>query len=208
MRDVAPGQNYQEAIVGALDDAMCIVFLFSEASSGSGEIKKELSLAGGFSKPVFPLRLSPVTPSGALRYELAIRQWIDIFPDRNQALRRLVDTIRQGLQLPGAPGGEASPAGSAATAAMDSARGVFIPATVPHGAPTRGPVIAPGSEDFEAIRAILARYIGPIAKVIVQKASAEALTMDDLLERLASRVSLESDRAAFLRELRARLAKS
>ena len=84
-RDVPPSQNYQETIVRALELAKGIVFLFSESSSASGEIKKELSLAGG--APVFPLRLSPVLPSGALRYELATRQWIDMFPDPEQALR-------------------------------------------------------------------------------------------------------------------------
>src|SRR3954468_14708881 len=85
-RDVPPGQNYQEVIVGALELAKGIVFLFSEASRDSGEIKKELSLAGGLNVPVFPLRLSAIVPSGALRYELATRQWIDMFPDRELAL--------------------------------------------------------------------------------------------------------------------------
>jgi hypothetical protein len=69
-------------------------------------IKKELSLAGTFKTPVFPLRLSPITPSGALRYELATRQWIDIFPDREPALRRLVETIREVLNAPATPEGD------------------------------------------------------------------------------------------------------
>ena len=100
LRDIRPGQNYQESIVLALEQAKSIVFLFSKSSSSSPEIKKELSLAERLEKPVFPLRLSPITPSGALRYELATRQWIDIFPDREQAFRKLVETIRSVPQDP------------------------------------------------------------------------------------------------------------
>src|SRR5882724_4825119 len=68
-RDVEPGQNYQESIVQALEAAKAIVFLFSENSNKSGEIKKELSLGSSESIAVIPLRLAPVLPSGALRYE-------------------------------------------------------------------------------------------------------------------------------------------
>src|SRR5215813_6743818 len=67
-RDVPPGQNYQETIVQALEHANGVVFLFSENSNASGEIKKELALSGASNVPVFPLRLSPIQPSGALRY--------------------------------------------------------------------------------------------------------------------------------------------
>jgi hypothetical protein len=68
------------------------------------------------------------------------------------------------------------------------------------------PIVAPDSPEFEAIRALLARHIGPIAKVFVQKAATEARTPDDFCERLAAHVSTPSDRAAFLQAARARLA--
>jgi hypothetical protein len=209
-RDVQSGENYQEAIVAALEKAKGIIFLFSESSSASGEIKKELSLAGGLNTPVFPLRLTTVTPRGALRYELATRQWIDIFPDRERALGKLVETIRRVLEdVPGAEDdtADASPM-SASTASMtDSApvRAAPSPATQRAG-PAREPVVAPGSRQFEAIRALLARHIGPIAKVIVQKAATEARTPDDLCERLAAHVTTPSERATFLQAARAQLA--
>ncbi len=100
LRNVSAGQNYQEAIVQAIEAALGIVFLFSESSSKSGEIKKELSIGASLNVPVFPVRLSPVLPSGALRYELAIRQWIDIFPERRDALGRLAETIKKTIAAP------------------------------------------------------------------------------------------------------------
>lgn len=208
-RDVLPGHNYQESIVKALEQAKGVVFLFSTSSSASGEIKKELSVAGSLHMPVFPLRLSPITPTGALRYELATRQWIDMFPDRELALARLAETIREVLS-------SADPAfaESAETSAMAASPGVTL--SVTHVAaqsalkqstqPASTPIVAPGTEEFEAIRALLARHIGPIAKVMVQRAALEAPTPDDFCERLAAHVSAPSDRAAFLRAARARLA--
>ena len=108
---------------------------------------------------VFPLRLSPINPSGALRNELATRQWIDIFPDREQALRELVETIRNVLHDPSTVEGIA--ARTVSIAAIHSNAVDEAPAGEPA---SRGPVIMPGSLQFEAIRALLARYIGPVAK--------------------------------------------
>ena len=206
-RDVPPGHNYQETIVHALEAARGIVFLFSESSSKSGEIKKELSIGGSINTPVFPLRLSPITPTGALRYELATRQWIDIFPDREQALSRLVETIRQVLD---ASAEEADDAGALAEPRLKTAASPVAVAPSPakkrSRAAARKPLVAPDSQEFEAIRALLARHIGPIAKVLLQKAATEARTPDEFCERLAGHVGAPSERAAFLQAVRARLA--
>ena len=76
-RDVAPGANYQEAIVGAIRGGRAMVVLISEATNTSDEVKKELSLASASGVAVYPVRLGAVTPNAALSYELATRQWIE-----------------------------------------------------------------------------------------------------------------------------------
>jgi hypothetical protein len=190
-RDVPPGQNYQETIVHALEAAHGLIFLFSDDSARSGEIRKELSIAGSLNMPVFPLRLAPVLPTGALRYELATRQWIDLFPDRTKGLRKLIDTIRKGDR-----------AGTEGAAIPDSR-----PTPQPTRArePERPPILAAGSKEFEAMRTLLARHVGPIAKVLVEKAAGDARTPEDLCTRLATHVRTESDRATFLKAARAQL---
>jgi hypothetical protein len=181
-----------------------------EFSRQSSEIKKELSIAGRINLPVFPLRLSPITPSGALRYELATRQWIDIFPNREYALHRLVEAIRKVLSAAATieDDGRNTSFMAATTAGMEDRLPNFaVPSSARKDAqPARAPVVAPGSDEFEAIRISLARHIGPIAKVLVQNAATEARTMGDFCERLAAHVRAPSDRAAFLRQARARLA--
>jgi hypothetical protein len=200
-RDVLSSRNYQEAIVEALESASAIVFLFSESSSKSAEIRKELSIGGSINAPVFPLRLSPILPTGALRYELATRQWIDIFPDRELALGRLADTIRVVLK-----GGDEAKSSSAAARPIAQTGGA---AQIERPQPAaRAPIVVAGSEEFEAVRALLVHHVGPIAKILVQKAAGEASSRDDFCERLAAHVKAPAERAAFLKAAQARLVKS
>ena len=98
-RDVAPGDHYQEAIVGAIRNARVLVLVFSKAANNSDEIKKELSLASRFRVPVIALRIADVEPNDAFAYELSTRQWIDAFAGIDKAVDMLVARIGQ---LPGA----------------------------------------------------------------------------------------------------------
>jgi TIR domain len=198
-RDVPPGQNYQETIVQALESSRGVVFLFSESSSKSHEIRKELSIGGSINLPVFPIRLAPIAPSGALRYELAIRQWIDIFPNQQRALETLADTIKQVLESPIV----AAPLETTFAASVKPSPAKKRSSS-PRAAP-RGPIVGPGTQEFEAIRVLLARHIGPIAKVLVEKAATEARTADEFCEQLAAHVAAASERTSFVRAVRAQL---
>jgi tetratricopeptide (TPR) repeat protein len=88
-RDVAPGENYQEAIVRAIRGAGAVVLIFSKAANTSDEIKKELSLASRYRVPVFALRTDDVESSDAFAYELSTRQWIDAFNGWDKAIDSL-----------------------------------------------------------------------------------------------------------------------
>jgi TIR domain len=202
-RDVPPGQNYQETIVQAIESALGMVFLFSEASSKSREIKKELSIGGSVNLPVFPVRLDPILPSGALRYELAIRQWIDIFPHRKRALTKLAETIKAGIEAAATVEIELPPPtqGVPVVGATSKLRPLNKKHRMSHK-----PIVVPGTEGFEKIRALLARHIGPIAKIYVQKAASEASSPEDFCKRLAIHVVAPSERTSFVQAVRAQLA--
>ena len=94
-RDVAPGENYQEAIVRSIRRARAMVLVFSDAANDSDEIKKELSLASKHKVPVLALRIEDVEPSDAFAYELATRQWLDAFDGWDKSIDTLVRTLRQ-----------------------------------------------------------------------------------------------------------------
>src|SRR6516165_2802382 len=89
-RDIGPGENFQVAIVRAIRSAKVMILVFSANSNNSEEIKKELVLAGQSQLIVIPVRVEDVTPDEAFAYELAIRQWIDLFSDWEGAIQRLV----------------------------------------------------------------------------------------------------------------------
>ena len=94
-RDVAPGENYQEAIVRAIKQSRAMVLVFSNAANRSEEIKKELSLASRHGIPVIATRIEDVEPSDAFAYELSTRQWIDAFDGWDNAIDALAGRIRQ-----------------------------------------------------------------------------------------------------------------
>jgi hypothetical protein len=95
-RDVPPGENYQGAIVRAITNAGAMVMVFSTNANNSEEIKKELALASQSHLMVVPVRAEDVLPSEDFRYELATRQWIDLFEDWERSIEQLgckIDSI-------------------------------------------------------------------------------------------------------------------
>ncbi|HZO45668.1 MAG TPA: toll/interleukin-1 receptor domain-containing protein [Xanthobacteraceae bacterium] len=94
-RDVGAGENFQESIVTAIRSAKAMVLVFSDNANNSTEIKKELALASQHKIPVIPARVEDVVPAAALAYELATRQWINLFDDWESEIETLCDRVRQ-----------------------------------------------------------------------------------------------------------------
>src|SRR5580700_3068875 len=99
-RDVAPGQNFQVAIVRAISAARVMVLVFSQNANNSEEIKKEIALAGQHRLVVIPVRVEDVLPSDAFAYEFATRQWVNMFDDWDAAVERLTQQISSILADP------------------------------------------------------------------------------------------------------------
>ena len=133
---------------------------------------------------------------------------------QTQSLGKLADTIENALANPAATDSSAPAAATFATRHWQAkprpaAERAPAPAPAPAKKQTkapRAPLVASDSPEFEAVRALLARHVGPIAKVLLQKASTEARSLDEFFERLGAHVSAPADRAAFLQAARARLA--
>jgi len=92
-RNISPGENFQEAITRAIRSAKVMILVFSANSNNSLEVKKEIALAGRYNVIVVPVRVEDVVPSDALTYELAVRQWIDMFDDWEHAIERLIGQL-------------------------------------------------------------------------------------------------------------------
>lgn len=79
-RDIELGHGFQAEIEKTIRAATAMVLILTEAANRSSEVVKELALASQCKVLVIPLRFGQVVPSGALSYELATRQWLDV-PD-------------------------------------------------------------------------------------------------------------------------------
>ena len=88
-RDINPGENFGESIVAAIRNAKVMLLVFTKNANNSDEIKKELVLAGHNRLTVVPVRVEDVEPGGAFAYELATRQWINLFNDWDREIGRL-----------------------------------------------------------------------------------------------------------------------
>src|SRR5215471_6340566 len=97
-RNIGPGENFQEAITRAIRNAKVMILVFSAHANNSLEVKKEIALAGRYNVIVVPVRVEDVVPNDALSYELAVRQWIDLFEDWEQSIERLVTQVAAAVE--------------------------------------------------------------------------------------------------------------
>jgi TolB-like protein len=93
MRDIVPGDSFQEAIVRAIRKSRIMLLLFTMSANNSDEVKKELALAGQNNLVIIPLRVEEVIPDDAFAFELATRQWIDLFEDWERGVGQLTTHI-------------------------------------------------------------------------------------------------------------------
>jgi len=96
-RNIAPGENFQIAIVRAIRSAKIMLLVFTGNSNNSDEMAKELALASQSKLIVVPLLIDDVRPNDAFSYEFATRQWIDFFSDWETAIEQLAHRISVAL---------------------------------------------------------------------------------------------------------------
>ncbi len=92
-RDIRAGQQWDEAINDAIKDCKALVLLFCAQADSSRQVKRELSLADKYKKPVFWLRIERVEPNN-LSYFLTSTQWLDWLDTRDNTLEKLVEDVK------------------------------------------------------------------------------------------------------------------
>jgi TolB-like protein len=96
-RDVKPGEQYADAIVGAINAATVVVLLQSQNAVASSHVGREVERAASKNKPIIAFRIDAGTLSRALEYFLSESQWIDVSAiGMPAALARLTEAVRQG----------------------------------------------------------------------------------------------------------------
>lgn len=78
--DVVASRSWAEQITEAINNCRAMLVLVSRSSLASRHVPKEAELAFSREKPLIPVRLEDVVPTGSLEYLLSLTQWVDAFP--------------------------------------------------------------------------------------------------------------------------------
>jgi hypothetical protein len=94
-RDVPPGMEYGAAIIQGIETSRALILVLSEHSNDSQFVRKEVERAVSKVKPVLPVRIREITPSGSLEFFISSAQWVDAWRSpMEQHLSGLVQAIR------------------------------------------------------------------------------------------------------------------
>lgn len=179
------GQNWVEQIDVQLRRSEYFIVLLSPASVESDMVRREIAIAYSLKKAkkltIFPVRIGL---AGELPYDIGAYldtiQYVSWTPGQSPAA--IHRTILEAL------GGDAA---GAAPAELKDQSGVSsrAPASDPHRF---------DKSDLDHIGTELARYVGPVARVILNRATRKAANWEQLCELLALEVPAGDERKKFI----------
>jgi formylglycine-generating enzyme required for sulfatase activity len=103
-RDIFGGEDFGEAISGAIQSCRVVVLIFSSASAASRQIGRELKLADDNDKTVLPVRIENVPAIGNFGYYLGGAQFLEAVDGLTEGhLQRLSGTLENYLRQVPAP---------------------------------------------------------------------------------------------------------
>lgn len=94
-RDLTAGARWGEDIVAAIKASSAVLIVFSDAANGSPQVAREVEIAVSNRRPLIPVRIADVSPSGDFEYFLGVSHWTDAFPGAlSSYLPKLVADVR------------------------------------------------------------------------------------------------------------------
>jgi TolB-like protein len=97
-RDVTPGSQYADEIVGAINDAKLVVLVLSEHAVASPHVGKEIERASSKRRRIIALRTDAAALTRSFEYFLSESQWIDVAVlGMPGALTKLTQAVGQGV---------------------------------------------------------------------------------------------------------------
>ena len=94
-RDIPAGRSFAEDIGQAIKRSNLVLLVFSSNANHSKHIPNEIVLAGNYDRPVVPVRIEDVLPSGDLEYYLCRPQW---FEAHNRPIEHFLDALGRSLK--------------------------------------------------------------------------------------------------------------
>lgn len=93
-RDIVPGAEWGESIIGGIKAATLFVLVFSQHANSSPQILREVERAVNHGLPIIPFRIEDVMPAGSMEYFMSVPHWFDaLSPPVEDHIARLADVI-------------------------------------------------------------------------------------------------------------------
>lgn len=176
--DIGIGQNWDRAVEAAVRGCEGFIIILSPRSVASENVADEVGVAIEGTKQIIPILFETCT----VPMRLARVQFIDSRTDYQDALRRCT-----GLILGDQVGG---------------------PTFVANAPAQPEPVVAVAgfsAAALDAIAQMLVVHVGPVARLLVQKAATSARSEAELYQQVAVAIPVEAERQAFLKGVQAAL---
>jgi len=175
-RDVEPGSDWAAQIVEAIAAARVMVLVFSASANASPHVRREVERAVHRRVAVLPFRVEDVLPSSSLEYFLSSQHWLDAFPPPLEPHYARLGAYLKSLLVAGASA---------------------VPAATPDGIGAAREAV-PSAAVLKRLELELARYIGPVARHLVNRVAARTFGLEALIAQLGAEIESEADRRAFL----------
>jgi TolB-like protein/Tfp pilus assembly protein PilF len=108
-RDVVPGTQYADGIVGAIDESRILVLIVSKDALASAHVGRELERAASKRHPIIALKVDTAPLTRAFEYFLNQSQWIEMGAGGTDgAISKLVEAVGRHL-APGSGAGTTAP---------------------------------------------------------------------------------------------------
>jgi hypothetical protein len=179
-RDVPPGTDWAEQVVAAIARACLMVLVFSSSANGSPQVRREVERAVHRRVRVLPFRIEDVLPSRSLEYFLSSQHWLDAFPPPMQPHYARLTAYVKTLLASGVERVEPLPEGSPAPHRLSAGEALLDPSALLR------------------LESELARFIGPVARPLVNRALARSSGVEELLARLGREIESEAERRKFM----------
>jgi hypothetical protein len=172
-RDVEPGSDWAAQIIEAIAAARVMVLVFSASANASPQVRREVERAVHRRVAVLPFRVEDVLPSSSLEYFLSSQHWLDAFPPPIEPHYARLGAYLKSLLAAGTGAEPAAAAGAAREA-------------------------VPSAAALKRVELELARYIGPVARHLVNRVAARTFGLEALIGELGAEIESEADRRAFV----------
>jgi hypothetical protein len=172
-RDVEPGSDWAAQIIEAIAAARVMVLVFSASANASPQVRREVERAVHRRVAVLPFRVEDVLPSSSLEYFLSSQHWLDAFPPPLEPHYARLGAYLKSLLAAGTGAAPAAAAGAAREA-------------------------VPSAAALKRVELELARYIGPVARHLVNRVAARTFGLEALIGELGAEIESEADRRAFV----------